>query len=229
MCVSFQWDKTSNHSESGTSFLLVRTAWDPEVTDLFRYGVYAPVCWSFSSYLVIGPLLQSSWPGLSISNKRTEYIAFIAASRVHWAVRMFGFYCHSTSRAWSVPSVFSPVTPLRDPSLLLAQLQFPAQALSMFCPWFPANSIQGFNSIISLRHLPNHPPSNTPITFPTLFTFSVGLPLLDPVPGMRMYIHLVSSFRSQAHISLLPKTDATGALILWLTQEVKTMFPWPLS
>lgn len=229
MCVSFQWDKTSNPSESGTSFLLVRTAWDPEVTDLFRYGVYAPVCRSFSSCLVIGPLRQSSWPGLSISNKKTEYIAFIAASSVHWAVRMFGFYCHLTSRAWSVPSLLSPVTPLRVPSLLLAQLQFPAQTLSMFCPWFPANSIQGFNSIISLRHLPNHPPSNTPITFPTLFTFSVGLPLLDPVPGMRMYIHLVSSFRSQAHISSLPKTDATGALILWSTQEVKTMFPWPLS
>ena len=93
MCISFQRNKTSNHSESGTSFHLVRTAWDPEVTDLFRYGVYAPVCRSigFSSYLVIGPLLQSSWPGLSINNKRTEYIVFIAASRVRGAVRTFGF------------------------------------------------------------------------------------------------------------------------------------------
>lgn len=97
-----------------------------------------------SSYLMIGPLLQPSWPGLTISNKRTEYLVFIAASRVHWAVRMFGFYCHSTFRAWSVPSVLSPVTPLCIPKLPLDQLQFPAQALSMFCLWFPANSFQGF-------------------------------------------------------------------------------------
>lgn len=139
---------------------MVRTAWDPEVTDLFRYCCLGSRLLQLLLLLGDRPTsdVYSRWSGLSIINKKTECILFTAASRVHPAVRMFSF-CYSTSRTWSVPSVASPVTPLHVPSLLLDQLQFPNHTLSVLSPWLPANPIQDFNSVVSTKHLPTHPPS----------------------------------------------------------------------
>ena len=201
-------------SKSETSFLLVRTAWDPEVTDLFRYCVYATVCHScrFSSYSVTGPPLMCipDGPALASSTRRQS---------VFYSQQLAGCFQQSGC------SVF--VTQLLEPGLSLQchHLSLPymshhscwtnCNSLTTLCPYFPHGSLQTpFRTLTASfpRSIfqPTLPPS-TQIIFLHSAHFQCWFAPLTQLLGRRTYIHSVSSFQNQTHTSLFPKLMPLGS------------------
>lgn len=206
-------------SKSGTSFLLVRMAWDPEVTDLFRYCCLGSRLLQLLLLLLFGDRptsdVYSRWSGLSIINKKTECILFTAASRVHPAVRMFRF-CY-----------------LLEPGLSLQWHHLShhhhmshhscwtnCNSLTTLCPYFPHGSLQTpFKTLTASfpRSIfqPTLPPSTQNI-FCTLLTFGVDSP-----PWPSSWEENLHPFRFQfpeagTYIAV-PQTDATGVLVVLST------------